>query len=193
MLSFQKENASKLICTGFLVTGLLSVRLSEWLSEADSQRMRRNVGGAICRKIDEGRDRILNFGFSAGSPSKNLIVWNVMLFTVLFSFPQSYSIPILSVVTLDLDFVLSTSFSISVDPGSLSTSRLSLRVSRYISIDAVDDWNVWPYCICRSNRDTMMYNLRSHKYWFFWTNLAKKYLVNLSAKRVKFLRKGLAW
>lgn len=45
-----------------------------------------------------------------------------------------YSIPILWVVTLDLDFVLSTPATISVDPGSLSTSRLSLTVTPSISV-----------------------------------------------------------
>lgn len=57
---------------GFPVTGLL-FRLSERLSEADSQRLRRNGGGAFWN-IDQDRDRILNIGFSVGSPSNNLIV-----------------------------------------------------------------------------------------------------------------------
>ncbi|PFX23800.1 hypothetical protein AWC38_SpisGene11603 [Stylophora pistillata] len=38
----------------------------------------------------------------------------------------SYSIPILWVVTLDVDFLLTTPASVSVDPGPRSTSRLSL-------------------------------------------------------------------
>ena len=35
------------------------------------------------------------------------------------------------VVSLDVDFIIKTPFSISVDPGSLSPSRLSVTVSRY--------------------------------------------------------------
>ena len=60
---------------------------------------------------------------------------HVMLFCFFFLLLQSYSIPILWVVTLDVDFLLRTPMSISVDPGSLSTSQLSVTVSRYISID----------------------------------------------------------
>ena len=57
---------------------------------------------------------------------------HVMQFTlVFFTFLQTYSIPIFWVVSLDVDFILKTPFSISVDPGSLSTSRLSVTVSRY--------------------------------------------------------------
>ena len=108
-------------------------------------------------EIDEERDRILNIGFSARSPSNNFIVsWKVyvlvMLFTVLFSFLQSYSIPILWVVTLDLDFYLRTPTSVSVDPGSLSKSRLRLTVSeiyldRWFKCSVNNDWNVWAYCV----------------------------------------------
>ena len=58
---------------------------------------------------------------------------HVMQFTVFFffTFLQSHSIPIFWVVSLDVDFILKPSFSISVDPGSLSPSRLSVTVSRY--------------------------------------------------------------
>lgn len=48
----------------------------------------------------------------------------------------SYSIPILWVVTLDLDFYLRTSSSVSVDPGPLSTSRLRVTVTPYASVTA---------------------------------------------------------
>ena len=61
---------------------------------------------------------------------------HVMQFTVFFfTFLQSHSIPIFWVVSLDVDFILKPSFSISVDPGSLSPSRLNVMVSRYNSID----------------------------------------------------------
>ena len=61
---------------------------------------------------------------------------HVMQFTlVFFTFLQTYSIPIFWVVSLDVDFILKPSFSISVDPGSLSPSRLNVMVSRYNSID----------------------------------------------------------
>ena len=57
---------------------------------------------------------------------------HVMQFTlVFFTFLQTYSIPIFWVVSLDVDFIIKTPFSISVDPGSLSPSRLSVTVSRY--------------------------------------------------------------
>ena len=58
---------------------------------------------------------------------------HVMQFTLFFffTFLQTYSIPIFWVVSLDVDFILKTPFSISVDPGSLSPSRLSVTVSRY--------------------------------------------------------------
>ena len=60
----------------------------------------------------------------------------IMQFTVFFfTFLQSHSIPIFWVVSLDVDFILKPSFSISVDPGSLSPSRLNVMVSRYNSID----------------------------------------------------------
>ena len=59
----------------------------------------------------------------------------IMQFTVFFfTFLQSHSIPIFS-VSLDVDFILKSSFSISVDPGSLSPYRLNVTVSRYNSID----------------------------------------------------------
>ena len=61
---------------------------------------------------------------------------HVMQFTgFFFSFLQSHSIPIFWVVSLDVDFILKPSFSISVDPGSLSPSQLNVMVSRYNSID----------------------------------------------------------
>ena len=57
---------------------------------------------------------------------------HLMQFTlVFFTFLQTYSIPIFWVVSLDVDFIIKTPFSISVDPGSLSPSRLSVTVSRY--------------------------------------------------------------
>ena len=57
---------------------------------------------------------------------------HVMQFTLVFlTFLQTYSIPIFWVVSLDVDFIIKTPFSISVDPGSLSPSRLSVTVSRY--------------------------------------------------------------
>ena len=59
-------------CIGFPVTELL-FGLSERLSEADNQRLRRNAGGAFW-KIGDERDRILKIGFSAGNPRNNLIV-----------------------------------------------------------------------------------------------------------------------
>ena len=59
---------------------------------------------------------------------------HVMLFTVFFPFLKSYSIPILWVVNLEVDFLLKTPFSISVDPGSFSTSRLSVTVGRFIAL-----------------------------------------------------------
>ena len=59
---------------------------------------------------------------------------HVMQFTGFF-FSQSHSIPIFWVVSLDVDFILKPSFSISVDPGSLSPSQLNVMVSRYNSID----------------------------------------------------------
>ena len=139
---------------GFPVTELF-FRLSEGLSKADNQRLRRNIEGAFW-KIDDERHRILNIGFSAGNPSNNLIVWKIfilaLLFTVLLSFLQSYSIPILGIVSLHVDFYLGTSSSVSVDPGSLSTSRLSLTVSeiyldRWFQCSVNNDWNVWAYCV----------------------------------------------
>ncbi|XP_022793575.1 uncharacterized protein LOC111332490 [Stylophora pistillata] len=48
----------------------------------------------------------------------------------------SYSIPILWVVTLDVDFLLTTPASVSVDPGPRSTSRLSLTVTPSASVTA---------------------------------------------------------
>lgn len=132
---------------GFPVSELF-FRKSEGLSEADNQRLCRNAG-------DRRRARP-NVGFSARSPSNNLIIsWKVyilvMLFTVFF-FLQSYSIPILWVVSLDLDFYLGTPTSVSVDPGPLSTSRLRVTVSeiyldRWFQCSVNNEWNVWAYCV----------------------------------------------
>lgn len=47
-----------------------------------------------------------------------------------------YSIPILGIVSLDLDFILSTPVSISVDPGSLSNSSLNVKVTPSASVTA---------------------------------------------------------
>jgi len=113
---------------------------------------------------------ILNVGFSARSPSNNLIVsWKVYILVLLFtffffSFLQSYSIPILWVVTLDLDFYLRTPTSVSVDPGSLSTSRLRLTVSeiyldRWFQCSVNNDWNVWAYCVF-DHRIIIFFNIK---------------------------------
>ncbi|XP_020617946.1 uncharacterized protein LOC110055865 [Orbicella faveolata] len=59
--------------------------------------------------------------------TKQINGWNIKV---------GYSIPILGVVTLDLDFLLRTPTRISVDPGSLSTSRLSLTVTPSASVTA---------------------------------------------------------
>lgn len=48
----------------------------------------------------------------------------------------SYSIPILGIVGLHVDFYLGTSTGNSVDPGSLSTSQLSLTITPSVSVTA---------------------------------------------------------